>query len=132
MASTTFVDNTGSINADWLNDVDAFVYGVEDWHEVGATGEPAFAGTWTNVGGVNDTAGFYKDGSMRAYVKGMVKSGTGDIFTLPVGYRPPKTIQLATSGDASFARIQVASTGVISLVNGSATSSLSINVGFRI
>lgn len=70
----------------------------EAWHEVGATGEPAFQNGWVNydtTAGYN-TTGFYKDSNGRVHLKGLLGSGTvstsatGIIFTLPAGYRPAK------------------------------------------
>jgi hypothetical protein len=34
------------------------------------------------------TAAFYKDPLDVVHLKGVVKAGTGTVFTLPVGYRP--------------------------------------------
>jgi hypothetical protein len=70
----------------------------EAWHEIGASGEPGFAGGTTNYGALSaatntETAGFYKDKEGVVHLKGLVKtanSGTnaGLLFYLPEGYRP--------------------------------------------
>jgi hypothetical protein len=58
-------------------------------HLVGAAGQPAFAGGWSNVGGSFQVAGFYKDPFGIVHLQGDVTSaGGGTIFTLPSGYCP--------------------------------------------
>jgi hypothetical protein len=85
----------------------------EAWHEVGATGEPAFtdgvpASTcWGNFPAgtsPNNSAGFFKDAAGVVHLKGMVNEHCGGggadagvpIFTLPAGYRPAKIERQAT------------------------------------
>jgi len=64
------------------------------WHEVGGSGEPAFIGSWTNYGGGFDTAAFRMTADGWVYMKGLVKSGSGTLFTLPEGYRPALDVYL--------------------------------------
>lgn len=76
------------------------LYQLEDWHEVGGTGEPAFQNSWTNEGtATNETAAFRKSGYNVLQLKGLIDSGTiadGTVlFTLPAAYRPNKTIKVA-------------------------------------
>lgn len=63
---------------------------VEDWHEIGATDEPAFENSWVNYGGVEATVAFRKVLGLFVVIKGLTKSGVinAAIFTLPAGYRP--------------------------------------------
>ncbi len=64
---------------------------AEDWHEVGAPGEPGFLNSWENEGGKRVTAAFFKDQVGIVHLKGQVRGGTDDpIFRLPVGYRPTR------------------------------------------
>lgn len=60
----------------------------EDWHYVGAAGEPVFENAWTT--GATEAARFYKDSDGRVHLEGIVTGGTMDatIFTLPAEYRP--------------------------------------------
>ena len=62
----------------------------ENWHEVGAAGEPGFLNNWKNVQvPVYETAGFYKDHEGIVHLKGFVGGGSDEaIFLLPSGYRP--------------------------------------------
>lgn len=61
-----------------------------DWKLVGAIGNPAFAAGWSNVGAPYPVAGYRIDGFGKVELKGLVSNNTptGNIFTLPVGYRP--------------------------------------------
>jgi hypothetical protein len=63
---------------------------MEAFHNVGATGEPAFKNGWTNFGSVYSTLGFAKDSAGYVHLKGTISAGTFGVavFTLPAGYRP--------------------------------------------
>ncbi len=67
---------------------------IEAWHEVGATGQPAFENGWTNFGGDWSTMAFAKDAAGFVHLKGTISAGTFEttIFTLPVGYRPAQNL----------------------------------------
>lgn len=71
----------------------------EDWHEVGAGGEPAFQNSWANKGGAYETLAFRKVGNV-VWLKGSVGAGSLNttIFTLPTGYRPAKDRRKGISG----------------------------------
>jgi hypothetical protein len=68
----------------------------EDWHEVGAPGEPPFAAGASNYLSPNpesinfETAAFYKDREGVVHLKGMVRPSAADqkMFFFPAGYRP--------------------------------------------
>jgi len=49
---------------------------------------PTLLGSWVNVGAGTNPAGYWKDAYGVVHLQGFVQSGTGVIFTLPVGYRP--------------------------------------------
>ena|SRR6478735_10384797 len=70
----------------------------ENWHEVGAAGEPAFQIGYANSGGSFETVAFYKDPEGVVHLKGSATgAGPAVIFQLPVGYRPAnaKELQIA-------------------------------------
>ena len=70
-----------------------YVRAAEPVRFVGATGEPVqFAPGVSAVGGPDLAPGFWKEG-VTVHLQGAV-AGTGDLFTLPEGYRP--------AGRASF------------------------------
>lgn len=87
----------------------------EAWHEIGATGEPAFQNGWVNYSSGYATLAFMKDSLGFVTVKGFIKSGTitagTTIFTLPAGYRPAKNMYYVTSMPASFGQLQMTSAG---------------------
>jgi hypothetical protein len=63
----------------------------EGWHEVGASGQPAFENGWTNTAGVvhSEPVSFYKDHEGVVHLRGEAISGTTPIiFHLPPGFRP--------------------------------------------
>ena len=79
------------------------VWGI-DWHNVGASGEPAFQNSWANVGAPYQVCRFGKLPNNELWIEGRITGGAIDTvaFTLPVGYRPLKkyvyNVALATSG----------------------------------
>ena len=75
---------------------------AEPWHEVGASGEPAFQTGWENLGSPeHENAAFFKDHEGIVHLKGSVKAGgSGPIFQLPPGFRPAaagKKIEVAAT-----------------------------------
>lgn len=57
----------------------------DSWHEVGAPGEPAFQGGWSNIGGTSRTAAFKLLSPALFAMKGSVLGGTSGtaVFTVP-------------------------------------------------
>ena len=101
------------------------IYQPEDWNDV------TFAGSWVNITGGNTQ--YYIDPFGIVRIRLRAKSGTGAIFTLPSGYRPPEDLYLPADGDAAFAQVNIiASTGVVSLVTGTAVFGVSAEITFRI
>src|SRR5512132_4225425 len=65
----------------------------EAYHEVGATGEPAFKNGANNFGGGFSTTAFFKDTDGVVHLKGTLSATNGTVaFTLPEGYRPTQTL----------------------------------------
>lgn len=75
----------------------------EDWHEVGATDEPAFQNSWANYALGDATAAFLKLTSGLVVIKGSIKSGANGTtaFTLPAGYRPALRLRFAGTGNVT-------------------------------
>lgn len=91
----------------------------ENWHIVGATGEPAFQNSWTNVGGdtIAPTA-FRKDAEGVVHIIGYVTGGGGAtyIFTLPIRYRPSIPVNaliFGLTGNSAVADIRIYPTGEV-------------------
>lgn len=101
----------------------------EPWREVGASGQPAFGTNWGNYGGNEETAAFYRDPLLVVRLKGMVtKTGTPAIsdviFTLPEGYRPPKSSYFAVATGQTNAvdgQVQIQTDGDVVWICGNTT-----------
>lgn len=106
----------------------------DDWHEVGSAGEPVFLNSWQNQDPANDSAAFYKVGSI-VHVKGLVKSGASgnEVFVLPSSYRPDSSLHIATITNSATdnVRLRVADDGRVIPV-GTITDWVSIHVSFSI
>jgi hypothetical protein len=73
-----------------------FIAPAEPVHMVGGAGQPQFDVDWTNVGGLFQPAGFYKDPFGTVHLQGDVKRTAGTdatIFQLPPGYCPAGGIE---------------------------------------
>ncbi len=81
---------------------------------------PTLAGTWANTAGVQ-AAQYRKVGDVVS-LRGAVSGGTGTIFTLPVGFRPPADLRFGTSANAAFGTVTITTAGVVALASGSATA----------
>ncbi len=96
--------NSGKIQDGQVNNADLANNSVgstklanaENWHTVGAAGEPAFTtdpDPFSNYGASYNSASFYKDVTGTVHIRGLVTRNAGGtnhpvIFTLPAGYRP--------------------------------------------
>lgn len=122
---------------DIVNAIDRLRYSIEnmnfdreEWHVVGAAGEPAFENSWTHYDG--DAAAqwglvkFMKDANGFVHLRGLIKSGSSasaTMFTLPIGYRPsPSQALFATIANDAVARINIAPSGAINGGAGASTS----------
>lgn len=107
---------------------------LETVHLLGATGEPALAGTWVVAGGSWLAPGFYKDPFGIVHLFGNVKSGTiaSTVFTLPTGYRPSADIVFATATGAwAYGTVKITSAGVVSVESGTNTHVSFEGITFR-
>lgn len=76
---------------------------------------PTLATGWSNLGGGNATAGYYRANG-RVYLKGTVAystGGSGLIFTLPPGYRPAATVVFPCGIVGGTGYVSIASTGAV-------------------
>ena len=103
----------------------------EAFHEIGAAGEPSFQNSWVNDDPASASGAFYKDPLGIVHLKGVLKSGTnGDIFFLPVGYRPSKNLIQVIWRAGGTGQLLVYGGGGV--VVGSGTGALSLDgVTFR-
>ena len=86
----------------------------ESWHNVGATGEPAFQNSWVNYGAVWANCSYMKDSMGFVHLQGLIKSGVSyPIFTLPIGYRPSKELYfIANVGNNAYG-LTINASGVV-------------------
>jgi hypothetical protein len=96
---------------------------AEDWHEVGAAGEPPFNTTgscaWGNFDSGHLTAAFLRDRSGFVHLKGTVDADASTldcdfsasidrvIFRLPAGYRPAARAAYAVQSGTGASRVDV-------------------------
>jgi hypothetical protein len=130
-----------SLNADKLDGIDSTAFATkkqEAWHEVGTAGEPSFnifpdSPEWANWGGGINTVGFYKDSVGEVHLKGLFKSTSGygstdcdtfpqQVFQLPTGYRPAATALYPNLHNSSTGRIDIHSTGWVTICQPSSWS----------
>ena len=111
--------------------VEKLVGECEDWTEV-----TTFSNGFLNVGGLEETAGFYKDPFNVVHLKGRVDTGTANtiMFTLPEGYRPPKRIQLpGLYSGIAFMQINIEVNGDVLTQGAGGTGSTNIQgISFRV
>ena len=98
---------------------------MDTWHVVGAAGEPAFNADWQSYTVVDPSWGsvaFRKFPDGRVMLRGFPRTVGGQaagssIFTLPVGYRPPKNLLFADQAVTGTAqvRIDIGSVGTIAV-----------------
>lgn len=80
---------------------------------------PTLAGSWVNYGGTFAPAGYRRIGGV-VYLQGLVMNGSGNIFTLPVGFRPSRgTLIFDTDSNSAHARFDVLTNGQVNFVIGS-------------
>lgn len=103
-----------------------FVTPDASWHYIGTAGEPAFANSWVNFEASETTysqAKFRKNALGEVSILGIVKSGTVSatlpIFTLPVGYRPLKTLRFMCVANNTVGSLPIFSDGRVCLEAGS-------------
>lgn len=99
------------------------------WHEIGASGEPAFATNWSN--NTNNTAAFrFRDGKVVEF-KGDLISTVGTLpqtmFTLPAAYQPSQMAILMGSSANLWATIHVQTNGNVDVINGTPNANISID-----
>jgi hypothetical protein len=86
----------------------------EAWHT------PTFQNGWVNFGDSYNPAGYFKDSLGIVHLRGLVKDGSGTIFTLPAGYRPPnRELQAVQTDRNTIGRIDILADGTLLMYAGS-------------
>ena len=77
---------------------------------------------WSNTYGAPYTPVQYlKDSFGEVSIKGVTTGGTGVIFTLPAGYRPPTSMTFPTNANGAMGVLRVNAAGEVELLSGTAT-----------
>ena len=85
---------------------------------IAVSGGAGFNTGWSNVGGGNAAAAYFKDSHGVIHLRGRVKRTSGTavlIFTLPAGYRPASIEAFATEATNAFGQITVYTDGKVQL-----------------
>ncbi len=102
---------------------------LEDWHEIGATDEPAFQNSWRHfdASDVGRNASFRKLPTGEVYIKGLISAGTMTLraFTMPVGYRPLGSITFVVRANNLLGIVRIHP-------NGDVLPDVGVNVFFEI
>lgn len=94
--------------------------GNTTFHQVGTTGQPAFAHGWVNWGSPNFPAGFWKDPFGFVHLQGVIKSGTvgSSAFTLPPGLWPAATVgPLPVLSNGAVGRVDIGTDGSVTPIS---------------
>jgi hypothetical protein len=90
-------------------------------------------GNWVNFAGGRYGAGYRLDPySGMVFLRGIVKDGTGLIFTLPVGYRPGATVEMPVNANSLFGALLIQADGAVYWVAGDTTKFSLDGVSFSI
>lgn len=95
---------------------------------------PTLLNGWTNVGGFNETVGFWKSADGMVHIRGQVKNGTlnTSVFTLPTGYRPGMIQYFPVVSNDTFAHVRIESNGDVIIKSGDPTKWISLDgIAFR-
>ena len=103
--------------------VEKLVGECEDWTAV------KYSGSWADVAGT--PVKYYKDKFNIVHLRGAAQSGSGNIFTLPEGYRPEQDMYFPCAQGGAYGEAYVATTGVVNNSVGSGAISLD-GVSFRV
>ena len=117
-----------------LNNLEKALFPIENWRYIGESGQPNFENSWTNYNtSTHQSCAFYKDSFGIVRLKGAVSTGTisSSIFTLPVGYRPLKSINQTVLSNGAFGIIQINSSGTVICTTGTNTIVSLDNIAFR-
>jgi hypothetical protein len=112
----------------------------DDWHVIGAAGEPAFQNGWTNYSLASyPAAAFWKDSAGIVHLRGLVAgSGLNTIFTLPAGFRSGPNISagvrvniIGVHAGGAEGRIDLYNSGEVVLAGGATAYVALADVCFR-
>ena len=85
------------------------------------TNVSSFSNSWVNHGSGRSDAGYYLTESGECRLVGAIKDGTMGLvaFTLPVGYRPPATIEIPVVANNAYGDVLIQTDGQVFPITGS-------------
>jgi hypothetical protein len=106
--------------------------GTSTWSSAATVAVPVYAtpqlqNGWQNYvgtgysGGLYATAGFTRSSAGVVSLKGLIQSGSGVMFTLPVGFRPAEQEIFAVDGTGAAGRLDIYPDGTVQLPSGTGT-----------
>lgn len=112
----------------------ALMGAIESWNEVGS-----LSNGWTSFDGGSTftTPAYYRTILGEVRLKGLIKSGTvgtgagGQVFQLPTGYRPAKTLIFGVSAGSAFGEVRIDNNGWVYAAVGTNTATSLDGVSFR-
>jgi hypothetical protein len=94
---------------------------------------PQFQNGWMNYDNSYNPVGYFKDSLGVVHLRGLVKGGSGLIFTLPSGYRPPyRELHAVITHPNVAGRIDITPDGQVLMIIGSAEWISLDGITFRI
>jgi hypothetical protein len=121
---------TNAGNADMLDNKDSTAFalaGAEPWNTPVLNNPGSVSCHWTNYGGEQNPAGYFRDSAGVVHLRGLVVAADGSAidcgddnldeatFNLPAGYRPDHTWALPTISNNKPGRINVDTAGFVSI-----------------
>lgn len=91
--------------------------GVKAAAAPGAWTAPTLLNSWADFGSGYRTTAYRKTPTGDVELRGMVKSGTGVVFTLPTGHRPSAIELFGIAAAAGSAQVNIATSGDITVIN---------------
>lgn len=119
-------------------DYEDLIFLNDDWHYIGATGEPAFQNSWVNNGGSRGDVAFKRTLDKFVYFCGAMQGGSDATvaFTLPAGYRPSATVDTVALGFSAVVgtsnRVTVSTAGDVTIYWSSLGNTSLENIRFKL
>jgi hypothetical protein len=81
--------------------------------------KPSLQNSWVHYENTYNPPGYFKDSFGIVHLRGLVKSGSSTIFTLPEGYRPPcRELHAVQTFDNTIGRIDILTNGEVCVLKG--------------
>lgn len=78
---------------------------------------PAMTNSWVDYGTAQGPpCGYRKAADGNVEIRGLIKSGTGVVFTLPSGFRPEYSMRFLCRSGSGYARVDITPAGTVNVV----------------